>query len=120
MISQLAAAKTRHGQTMYPVLLNNKHGATAILKSQFRRVLGVQFVKANARLKLERLHLVRSTREETASLAAPHKSRPNLNYRSGCPYWFTQHCNDGNYQGWYGFRQSRHHYAHDPRPTRAF
>jgi hypothetical protein len=51
MISQLAAAKTRHGQTMYPVLLNNKHGATAILKSQFRRVLGVQFVKANARLK---------------------------------------------------------------------
>jgi hypothetical protein len=75
-----------------------------------------------ARLKLERLHLVGSTREEAASLAAPHKSRRNWNYRSDCPYWFTQHCNDGNYQGWYDFRQSRHHYAHahDHRPTRAF
>jgi hypothetical protein len=50
MVAQLAA-KTRHGQTISQVSLNSKHGATAILKSPFRRVLGIQFVKAKARLK---------------------------------------------------------------------
>jgi hypothetical protein len=55
--------------------------------------LGVQFMKANARLRLERLHLVGSAPAEAASLAANHKTLGNWNFGSDCPSWFTQHCN---------------------------
>jgi hypothetical protein len=64
------AAKTPYGQQLLPYPLQSGRGANTLLHIQFRCVLGVQFAKANARHKLECLHLVGSTRDEAVYLAS--------------------------------------------------
>jgi hypothetical protein len=60
----LAAAKNSIRPTTIAYPLQSGCGADTLLRIQFHHILGVQFVKANARHKLERLHLVGSMRDE--------------------------------------------------------
>jgi hypothetical protein len=69
------AAKTPYGRRLSPYPLQSGHGADTLLRIQFCHVLGVQFVKANARHKQERLHLVGSTRDEAVHLATAKNSK---------------------------------------------
>jgi len=108
MCSKLAA-KTNYGRRLSPHAVGSGQGADTLLRIQFRRVLGVQFVKANARHKLERLHLVGSTPEEAIRLAKQQKQHNarHWNANTDCPSRFSaNYGRDGNYQAWYEFRQS--------------
>jgi len=107
MLSTLAA-QTKYGRNLTPA--GSTRDSSTLLRVEFRRALGVQFVKANARLKLERLHLVGSTKEEARSLAAQHKSKRRWNPNTDCPSWFSANYSRGNYQAWYESRQSYHHF----------
>jgi len=113
MCSKLAA-KTAYGRRLSPHALGTSCGADSILRCQFRRMLGVQFAKANARLKLERLHLVGATPEEAVHLSRQqkrHNSR-HWNPNTDCPSRFSaNYGGDCNYQAWYEFRQSSRHFT---------
>jgi hypothetical protein len=84
-------------------------GVTAILRRQFRRTLGIQFVKAVSRRKLEHLHSAGSTKEAT-SLPASHKSRRSWNHGNAT----------GNGQSCYKFHRFSHRGTYESGPTRAF
>jgi len=113
MCSKLAA-KTAYGRRLSPHALGSGRGADSILRSQFRRVLGVQFVKADARLKLERVHLVGATPEEAIHLSRQQKRQnsQHWNPNTDCNSRFTaNYGSDCNYQAWYEFRQSTRHFT---------
>jgi hypothetical protein len=67
------AVKTPYGWQLSPYPLQSGCGANTLLHIQFHHVLGVQFVKANARHKLEHLHLVGSMSDEAVHLANGQK-----------------------------------------------
>jgi hypothetical protein len=85
-----------------------------LLRIQFRHVLGVQFVKVNARHKLERLHLVGSTRDEAVHLANGQKQQNSHHWNpyTDCPSRYSNNYGRGsNYQSWYDFRQSSRYFS---------
>ena len=111
------AAKTPFGRSMSPKPAGSKGlSAETILRSYFRRLFGVQFARANARLKLERIHLVGSTPEEARQLANQHKTRRHWNPNTDCPSWFSANNCRGTYQAFYEFRQE-HRYWDATAPT---
>lgn len=106
MLATLAAKKP-DGRSLSPAPRGSGEDPEIILRNQFRRLLGVQFAKANARLKIERIHLVGSTREEAASLANQQHNFRRWNPNTDCPSWFRANYDRCNYQAWYEFRQAR-------------
>jgi hypothetical protein len=109
------AAKTPYGQRLLPYPLQSGCGADTLLHIQFRHLLGVQFVKANARhKKLERLHLVGSTGDEAVHLANGQKQQNSHHWNpyTDCPSRYSNNYGRGsNYQSWYEFRQSSHYFS---------
>jgi hypothetical protein len=64
-----AAAAGTEGLTISPLInTDRKGGAFRIMHQQFRRAIGCATVRGQAKLTLGRLHYVRATREEAASV----------------------------------------------------
>jgi hypothetical protein len=70
-----AAAAGTEGLTISPLInTDRKGGAFQIMHQQFRRAIGCATVRGQAKLTLGRLHYVRATREEAASVCKSHHS----------------------------------------------
>jgi hypothetical protein len=111
MLAKLAA-KTTFGKSLAPCRSASKLGAETLLRIQFRRVLGVQIAKANARLKLQRLHLVGSTPDEARNLSRQQRHSRHWNPDTDCSSRFSANYNrNSNYQAWFEFRQSTRHFS---------
>ena len=92
-----AAAATTDGLTISPLInTDRKGGAFRIMHQQFRRAIGCATVRGQAKLTLGRLHYVRATREEAASVCKSHHSdnrwAPSQRGRSS---WFNDHTATG-------------------------
>ena len=79
------------GLTISPLInTDRKGGAFRIMHQQFRRAIGCAIVRGQAKLALGRLHYVRATREEAASVSKSHHSNnrwaPSQQGRSS---WFN-------------------------------
>jgi predicted secreted Zn-dependent protease len=62
-------SSSRNGQTHnFATYQHRKGGAFRIMHQQFRRAIGCATVRGQAKLTLGRLHYVRATREEAASV----------------------------------------------------
>jgi hypothetical protein len=110
MASQLAA-RTHAGRHMIPSSSATTDESASLMRDIFRRSLGVMFAKANASLKLERLHLVGSTAAEAESLARQHRSERRWTPdATDCPSWFTSNYGNPNYKAWFEFRNSRNQF----------
>jgi len=75
-VAKAAAAETEtDGLTISPLInTDRKGGAFRIMHQQFRRAIGCMIVRGQAKLTLGRLHYVRATREEAASVSKSHHS----------------------------------------------
>ena len=73
------ASKTRQGSWISPDAYGSARGPDVMHLTAFRCYLGVQIVKANARLKRQRLHLVGRTEEEAQALAHSQPTRTSWN-----------------------------------------
>ena len=92
-----AAAAGTDGLTISPLInTDRKGGAFRIMHQQFRRAIGCATVRGQAKLTLGRLHYVRATREEAASVCKSHHSdnrwAPSQRGRSS---WFNDHTATG-------------------------
>jgi hypothetical protein len=92
-----AAAAGTDGLTISPLInTDRKGGAFQIMHQQFRRAIGCATVRGQDKLTLGRLHYVRATREEVASLCKSHHSdnrwAPSQRGRSS---WFNNHTATG-------------------------
>ena len=96
-VAKAAAAET-DGLTISPLInTDRKGGAYRIMHQQFRRaIVGCAIVRGQAKLTLGRLHYVRATREEAASVSKSHHSNnrwaPSQRGRSS---WFNNHTAEG-------------------------
>ena len=98
------AAKTRSGSWISPEAYGSTCSPDALYLASFRRYLGVQIVKANARHKRQRLHLVGRTEEEAKRLAHSQPSRTTWNPNTDCPSRFkANYTSYGPYQTWFDF-----------------
>ena len=91
------AAAGIDGLTISPLInTDRKGGAFRILHQQFQRAIGCAIVRGQAKLILGRLHYVRATREEAASVCRSHHSdniwTPSQRGRSS---WFNEHTAEG-------------------------
>ena len=78
---------------MSPDAYGSFRGPDAVHLAAFRSYLGVQIVKANARLKRQRLHLVGRTIEEARALAYSQPTRTSWNPCTDCPSRFPANYN---------------------------
>ena len=95
-VAKAAAAET-DGLSISPLInTDRKGGAFRIMHQQFRRAIGCAIVRGQAKLTLGRLHYVRATREEAASVSKSHHSdnrwTPSQRGRSS---WFNDHTAEG-------------------------
>jgi hypothetical protein len=95
-VAKAAAAET-DGLSISPLInTDRKGGAFRIMHQQFRRAIGCAIIRGQAKLTLGRLHYVRATREEAASVSKSHHSdnrwTPSQRGRSS---WFNDHTAEG-------------------------
>jgi hypothetical protein len=93
-VAKAAAAET-DGLSISPLINTDRKGGAfriIIMHQQFRRAIGCVIVRGQAKLTLGRLHYVRATREEAASVSKSHHSdnrwTPSQRGRSS---WFNDH-----------------------------
>ena len=120
------ASKTHHGSWISPEAYGSARGPDALQYTlhlaAFRCYLGVQIVKANARLNRQRLHLVGRTAEEAQALARSQPTRTSWNPGTDCPFMFPANYNSqGPYHIRFEFLNTHgSHPRHHSSSSRAF
>ena len=106
------AAATPYGRRLAPVRSGSEMGSRAMLTNKFRMAISNLCWRENMKLSLSRLHLLGTNPAEANTLAEnASPNRPRWNPNTDCPSWFAKNYNRSNYQAYYEFRQSRHHYS---------
>ncbi len=101
------AGRSAEFQNASPFGLGNDLGPDKLALLQFRRALGVQFAKNNAKLNFQRIHMVGRTPAEARALATGQWQPRSWNPNTDCPSRFSANYSpDGPYQAWYEFRHS--------------
>jgi hypothetical protein len=108
--SALAAASTEDGLATSPVKsMHDSRGAYPLILHKFRQVMGVTISRANAQLRLRRLHYIRPSKQ-AAALAAKRHMKGQTWTASGSSSWFARN-ERHQYEEW-------HKFCHAFRPDR--